>query len=109
MKARAAAITKTLIEIKVVTATHFVDNTCIDVFSDMIDCDIVKVISSALDCLEVLVKEVGLMKANYSLIMLHSKLEKPLRRLKDRETGVTTSVKFKASRLVRDMEKILLE
>eukprot|EP00092_Neocalanus_flemingeri_P004025 GFUD01004332.1.p1 GENE.GFUD01004332.1~~GFUD01004332.1.p1 ORF type:complete len:437 (-),score=106.47 GFUD01004332.1:107-1417(-) len=109
VKAKVAGIIQTLIEIEVVNPTRFVDNNCIEGFVGMMNAEDSKVILGALDCLQSLVKEVARFNAKYSLIKLHSQLELQLKKLKDSEAGYTTSIQFKASRLIREMEKSLME
>jgi len=109
VKTRAAAIIQTLIEIQVVNASWFVEDECIEGFKEMINTKETVVIVAALDCLQCLVKEVARLSAKFSLIKLHSQLEKQLRRLKDSEAGYTTCVQFKAGKLIREMEKCLME
>ena len=99
-----------LIEIKVANVTSaFANDKCIEGFDEMLNAEDSYVVVAALDCLESLVKEIVELGAKFSLIKLHSKLEKQLRSLKESEAGYNTSVQFKAGKLIRGMEKCLME
>eukprot|EP00092_Neocalanus_flemingeri_P003546 GFUD01003804.1.p1 GENE.GFUD01003804.1~~GFUD01003804.1.p1 ORF type:complete len:435 (-),score=103.51 GFUD01003804.1:101-1405(-) len=109
VKAIVAGIIQTLIEIEIVNPTRFVDKNCIEGFEVMINAEVSEVIVAALDCLHSLVKEVARLNAKYFLINLHSQLERQLKRLKDSEAGYPTCIQFKSSRLIRELEKSLME
>jgi len=110
VKLRAVGIIQKLIELRVVNvSTAFANDQCIKGFEELINSKDSEVIVVALDCMQCLVKEIAIIGAKFSLIKLHSQLEKQLRRLKLYETGYTTSVQFKAGKLMREMEKCLME
>jgi len=110
VKLKAVTVMKKLIELKVVNVSAaFTSDKCIEGFEEMIISEDSEVVAAALDCLQCLVKGIALLGAKFSLIKLHSKLEKQLKRLKMFEAGYTTCVQFKASKLIREMEKCLME
>ena len=87
----------------------FVNDKCVEGFEELINSEDSEIVAITLDCLRCLVKGIAFVGAKFSLIKLHSKLEKQLRRLKLYEMGYTTSVQFKAGKLLREMDKCLLE
>lgn len=111
VKVKAVGIIQTLIEIEVVSnvSSAFANDDCVKGFEEMIKAEDSEVILAALNCLQCLVKGIVRIGAKFSMINLHSQLEKQLRRLKDNEAGFTTSVQFKAGKLIREMEKYLME
>ena len=111
VKVKVAEIIQTLIEIEVVSnvSSAFANDKCVKGFEEMINTEDSEVILAALNCLQCLVKGIIEISAKFSMIKIHSQLEKQLRRLKDNEAGYTTSVQFKAGKLIREMEKFVME
>ena len=111
VKVKVAAIIETLIEIEVVSnvSSAFANDECVKGFEEMINTEDSEVILVALNCLQCLVKGIVGIGAKFSMIKLHSQLERKLRGLKDSEAGFSTSVQFKAGKLIREMEKFLME
>jgi len=110
VKVKAVGIIQKLIEQGVVNVSYaFVNDKCVEGFEELINSEDSEIVAITLDCLRCLVKGIAFVGAKFSLIKLHSKLEKQLRRLKLYETGYTTSVQFKAGKLLREMDKCLLE
>jgi len=110
VKLKAVGIIQKLIELRVVNVSSaFANDKCIKGFEELINSEDSEVIVVALDCIQCLVKEIAAIGAKFSLIKLHSQLEKQLRRLKLYEMGYSTAVQFKAAKLMREMEKCLME
>ena len=111
MKVKIAAVIQTLIEIKVVNnvSSAFANDKFVKGFEEMINTEDSEVILAALNCLQCLVKGIVGIGAKFSMIKLHSQLEKQLRRMKDSEAGFITSVQFKSGKLIREMEKYIME
>ena len=110
VKVRSVAIMQMLVDLKVVNvASSFANDNCVEGFEEMINAEDSEVVEAALNCLQCLVKGIAVLGAKFSLIKLHSKLVKQLRRLKLFEAGYTTCVQFKAGKLIREMEKYLME
>jgi len=111
VKVKVAAIIQTLIEIEVVNnvSSAFANDKCVKGFEEMINTEDSEVILAALNCLQCLVNGIIGIGAKFSMIKLHSQLEKQLRMLKVSEAGYITSVQFKAGKLIREMEKYLME
>ena len=109
-KLKAIEMIQKLMELRMVNVSSaFANDKFIEGFEHIFNSDYSEVIVVALDCLQCIVKEVTEAEAKFSLIKLHSKLEKQLKRLKLYEMGYTTSVQYKAGNLLREMEKYLMD
>ena len=92
---------------QLLSVEDIVDDECAEVFREMIEAKDTNVILAALDCLQCLVKEFVKDCDRDVLYVLQSKLLKLIKKLKDSET-YSVSIQFKACRLIREMEKVLV-